>query len=202
LLADHDKLSQCKDGTLNYLEILTEMNQTAQDFFKKKGSLLDEVIEKIAGNLKRGKKILVFGNGGSAAQAQHFAAELVNKFLKERPALPAVSLTTDTSALTSIANDTDYSQVFCRQVQALAKKEDAAIGLSTSGNSPSVIKALQEAKKRGLMTVALTGRGGGKLAQIPDYLLDVPSTSTPRIQEVHLMVLHIMAQQIENRITS
>ncbi|MFP4083254.1 MAG: SIS domain-containing protein [Candidatus Aminicenantes bacterium] len=187
---------------MNYLEILTEMNQTAQDFFKKKGSLLDEVIEKIAGNLKRGKKILVFGNGGSAAQAQHFAAELVNKFLKERPALPAVSLTTDTSALTSIANDTDYSQVFCRQVQALGKKEDAAIGISTSGNSPSVIKALQEAKKRGLVTVALTGRGGGKLAQIPDYLLDVPSTFTPRIQEVHLMVLHIMAQQIESRITS
>ncbi|MFO7981153.1 MAG: SIS domain-containing protein [Candidatus Aminicenantes bacterium] len=186
---------------MNYLEILTEMNQTAQDFFKKKGSLLDEVIEKIAGNLKRGKKILVFGNGGSAAQAQHFAAELVNKFLKERPALPAVSLTTDTSALTSIANDTDYSQVFCRQVQALGNKEDAAVGLSTSGDSPSVIKAIQEAKKRGLMTVALTGRGGGKLAQIPDYLLDVPSTSTPRIQEVHLMVLHIIAQQIESRIS-
>ena len=186
---------------MNYLEILTEMNQTAQDFFKKKGSLLDEVIEKIVGNLKRGKKILVFGNGGSAAQAQHFAAELVNKFLKERPALPAVSLTTDTSALTSIANDTDYSQVFCRQVQALGNKEDVAVGLSTSGNSPSVIKAFQEAKNRGLMTVALTGRGGGKLAQIPDYLLDVPSTSTPRIQEVHLIVLHIMAQQIENRLS-
>ena len=195
------KVGLKKDGTLNYLEILTEMNQTAKDFFKKKGSLLDEVIEKIVGNLKRGKKILVFGNGGSAAQAQHFAAELVNKFLKERPALPAVSLTTDTSALTSIANDTDYSQVFCRQVQALGNKEDVAVGLSTSGNSPSVIKAFQEAKNRGLMTVALTGRGGGKLAKIPDYLLDVPSTSTPRIQEVHLMVLHIMAQQIENRLS-
>jgi D-sedoheptulose 7-phosphate isomerase len=187
---------------MGYLKISEELNQTAKDFFNTKAGLLDAVIEKTIESLNKGKKILVFGNGGSAAQAQHFAAELVNKFLKERPALPAVSLTTDTSALTSIANDTDYSQVFCRQVQALGNKEDVAVGLSTSGNSPSVIKAFQEAKNRGMMTVALTGRGGGKLAQIPDYLLDVPSTSTPRIQEVHLMVLHIMAQQIESRITS
>jgi len=177
------------------------MNQTARDFFRKKGSLLNEVIEKTVENLNKGKKILVFGNGGSASQAQHFAAELVNRFLKQRPAIPAISLTTDTSALTSIANDTDYSQVFYRQIQALGNERDIAVGLSTSGNSSSVVKALQEAKKRGLMTVALTGQGGGKLAPIPDFLLDVSSTSVPRIQEVHLMVLHIMAQEIESRLS-
>jgi len=177
------------------------MNQTARDFFAKKAALLDEVIEKTVENLNEGKKILAFGNGGSAAQAQHFAAELVNKFLIDRPAVPAVSLTTDTSALTSIANDTDYSQVFFRQIQALGNEQDIAVGLSTSGNSLSVIRALQEAKERGLMTVALTGQSGGKLAPIPDYLLDVPSDSTPRIQEVHLLILHIMAQQIENKLS-
>lgn len=185
---------------MDYLKIAQELNQTAKDFFSKKGSLLDEMIEKIVEALSKEKKILIFGNGGSAAQAQHFAAELVNKFLKERPAIPAVSLTTDTSALTSIANDTNYNEVFRRQIEALGNKKDVAAGLSTSGNSPSVVKALQEAKNLGLMTVALTGQGGGKLAQIPDYLLDVPSTSTPRIQEVHLMVLHIIAQQIEGQL--
>lgn len=187
-------------GEVDYLKTVAELEQTARDFFHEKAGLLDEVIEKTVKALNKGKKILVFGNGGSAAQAQHFAAELVNKFLKERPAVPAVSLTTDTSALTSIANDTDYSQVFSRQVQALGNEMDVAVGLSTSGNSPSVIKALQEANQRGMMTVALTGKGGGKLAQIPDYLLDVPSTSTPRIQEVHIMILHLMAQEIENQL--
>ncbi len=185
---------------MNYLKTVAELGQTARDFFHEKAYLLDEVIEKTVKALNKRKKILVFGNGGSAAQAQHFAAELVNKFLKERPAVPAVSLTTDTSALTSIANDTDYSQVFSRQIQALGNEKDVAVGLSTSGNSPSVIKALQEANRRGMMTVALTGQGGGKLASIPDYLLDVPSTSTPRIQEVHLMILHLMAQEIENQL--
>lgn len=187
---------------MDYLKIAADLSRTAHDFFKEKGLLLDKVIEKTVENLNKGKKILVFGNGGSASQAQHFAAELVNKFLKVRPALPAVSLTTDTSALTSIANDTDYSQVFRRQIEALGNGGDIAFGISTSGNSPSVIEALQEAKNRGLLTVALTGRGGGKLARIPDYLLEVPSVSTPRIQEVHLIVLHIIAQQIESRITS
>jgi len=183
---------------LDYLKRVADLNQAASNFFSEKAALLDRVIEKTVEALNKGKKVLIFGNGGSASQAQHFAAELVNRFLKERPALPAVSLTTDTSALTSIANDTDYSQVFSRQIQALGKRDDIAVGLSTSGNSLSVKKALQEAKIRGLMTVALTGQGGGKLASIPDYLLDVPSTSTPRIQEVHLMILHFMAQGIEN----
>ena len=188
---------------MDYLiEIAEELNQAARNFFNKNGNLLEEVIRKTVEHLNKGKKILVFGNGGSAAQAQHFAAELVNKFLKTRKAVPAVSLTTDTSALTSIANDMGYSRVFSRQIQALGMEQDVAVGISTSGNSPSVIHALKVANDKGLMTVALTGRGGGKLVQIPDYLLDVPSASTPRVQEVHLLILHIMAQEIELKIKS
>ncbi len=147
--------------------------------------------------MKAGHKILVFGNGGSAAQAQHFAAELVNRFLKERPALPAISLTTDTSALTSISNDISFDLVFSRQIEALGQTGDIALGLSTSGNSPNVIEAINAAKKKGMLTVVLTGRGGGKLSSLPDYLLDVPSESVPRIQEAHLFVLHLWAQMIE-----
>ncbi len=187
---------------MDYLiEIAEELNQAARNFFNKNGNLLEEVIRKTVEHLNKGKKVLVFGNGGSAAQAQHFAAELVNKFLKTRKAVPAVSLTTDTSALTSIANDMGYSQVFSRQIQALGKARDVAVGISTSGNSPSVLHALKVATDKGLMTVALTGKGGGKLARIPDYLLDVPSASTPRVQEVHLLILHIMAQKIEDRLS-
>lgn len=187
---------------MDYLRKITEeLNQTARNFFEKNGDLLEEVIQKTVKHLNKGKKVLVFGNGGSAAQAQHFAAELVNKFLKNRKAVPAVSLTTDTSALTSIANDRGYSHVFNRQIEALGKEQDVAVGISTSGNSPSVINALKAAHDKGLMTVALTGRGGGKLARIPDHLLDVPSASTPRVQEVHLLILHIMAQEIEDRLS-
>ena len=150
-----------------------------------------------------GGKILVFGNGGSAAEAQHFAAELVNKFLKERRALPAISLTTDTSAITSIGNDRSFDRIFSRQIEALGRKGDVAIALSTSGNSPNIIEGLKAAKTIGMVTIALTGEGGGKLAETPgaapDYLLDVPSKSTPRIQEVHLVVLHIIAEEIESK---
>jgi D-sedoheptulose 7-phosphate isomerase len=147
--------------------------------------------------LRSGHKILVFGNGGSASQAQHFASELVNRFLRERPALAALALTTDTSALTSIANDADYEQVFSRQVEALGSPGDVALGLSTSGNSPNVLKALGKAKEMGLVTVALTGRAGGLLVDLADYLLDVPSDATPRIQEIHLLLLHLMAEDLE-----
>ena len=187
---------------MDYLiKITEELDQTARDFLNKNGDLLEEAIQRTAEHLKKGKKVLVFGNGGSAAQAQHFAAELVNRFMKTRKAVPAVSLTTDTSALTSIANDMGYSHVFSRQIEALGQEQDIAVGISTSGNSPSVVNALQAAHDQGLMTTALTGRGGGKLAGIPDYLLDVPSDSTPRVQEVHLLILHIMAQEIENRLS-
>lgn len=173
----------------------------AEEFFSKKSAIIREIIDIIAGRLGEGKKILIFGNGGSAAEAQHFAAELVNKFLKVRRALPALALTTDTSALTSIGNDSSFDFVFSRQVEALGEKGDVALGLSTSGNSANVIEALKEARKKGLVTLALTGKGGGKLAGIPDYLLDVPSTSTPRIQEIHLLLLHLLAEELEKRFT-
>ncbi len=177
-----------------------ELEKVTQEFFLEKSALFEEIIEVMVECLRSGQKILVFGNGGSAAQAQHFASELVNKFLKQRPALPALSLTTDTSALTSIANDGSFDQVFSRQIQALGEKGDVALGLSTSGNSPNVIEAFKDAKQKEIVTVALTGEGGGRMSSLPDFLLEVPSTSTPRIQEVHLLLLHLLAEEIEIRL--
>jgi D-sedoheptulose 7-phosphate isomerase len=184
---------------------------------------LESAMSAMVRALKTGRKILVFGNGGSAAEAQHFAAELVNRFLKDRRAIPALALTTDTSALTAIANDTSFDQVFSRQIEALGEKGDVAIALSTSGNSPNIIEGLKAAKAKGMLTIALTGEGGGKLAlmpaptgkgagkqasksgvapdAVPDHLLAVPSKSTPRIQEAHLLILHIMAENIEARLS-
>jgi D-sedoheptulose 7-phosphate isomerase len=158
---------------------------------------LESAISAMVRALKAGRKVLVFGNGGSAAEAQHFAAELVNRFLKERRAIPALALTTDTSALTAIANDTSFDQVFSRQIEALGEKGDVAIALSTSGNSPNIIEGLKAAKAKGMLTIALTGEGGGKLAGLADILVAAPSKSTPRIQEAHLLLLHIMAEKIE-----
>jgi D-sedoheptulose 7-phosphate isomerase len=151
-------------------------------------------------SLRSGHKILIFGNGGSASQSQHFAAELINKFFKVRSPLPAISLTTDTSVLTSIANDFSFDFVFSKQIEALGEKGDVAIGLSTSGNSPNIIYAFESARKRGINTIAITGNGGGKMADVCDYLLDVPSDVTPRIQEVHLLILHIFAEEIEKNL--
>lgn len=182
---------------MDYRKIIEEWRKIAEDFFAAKGELFKKMAGLLCEKLKEGHKILIFGNGGSASQSQHFAAELVNKFLKERAPLRAIALSTDTSALTSIANDTSFQYVFSRQIEALGDKGDAAIGLSTSGNSPNIVEALKAAKRRGLLTVALTGEGGGKVGPLADYLLDVPSKSTPRIQEVHLLLLHLLAQEIE-----
>ena len=186
---------------MGYEHVAKELSQIMEEFFVEKGHLLDRVIARAVESLKAGGKILVFGNGGSAAQAQHFAAELVNKFLKQRPALPAISLTTDTSALTSIANDTSFAFVFSRQIEALGKKGDMVLGLSTSGNSTNVIEAIKKAKEEDLVTVVFTGKGGGKLRSLPDILIDIPSRSTPRIQEAHLILLHLLAQEIEMRMS-
>lgn len=185
---------------MNYENMIKELSQILEEFFSTRAHLFEEVVTRTVESLRTAHKILIFGNGGSAAQAQHFAAELVNKFLKERPPLRAISLTTDTSALTSIANDTSFDQVFSRQIEALGEKGDVALGLSTSGNSPNVIKAITVAKEKELLTVAFTGKGGGKLSSLPDYLLDVPSESTPRVQEVHIFLLHLLAQEIEEKI--
>lgn len=152
-------------------------------------------------SLKTRGKVVLFGNGGSAADAQHIAAELVGRFKKERPSMPALALTTNTSALTAIANDYDYATVFSRQVQALVNKNDVVVGISTSGNSPNVIRGLKAAKHKGARTIALTGNTG-KLKELADLALCVPSKNTPRIQEVHILIGHILAHLIEEGYTS
>lgn len=185
---------------MSFQDVIEEVKKIAEDFFKNRGTLFEKVINLFTEKLKDGHKILVFGNGGSAAQAQHFAAELVNKFLKERPPIKALALSTDTSALTSIANDTSFDHVFSRQVEALGEEGDIALGLSTSGNSPNIVEAMKCAKEKGLVTVALTGKDGGRLHSRVDHLLDVPSENTPRIQEVHILLLHLLAQETEKRL--
>jgi D-sedoheptulose 7-phosphate isomerase len=147
--------------------------------------------------LKAGKKLLVFGNGGSASDAQHMSAELVGRFQRERAAMAAIALTTDTSILTSIANDYSYKQVFARQVEALGQPGDVAFGISTSGESPNVVMALQVAKARGMKTIALTGRDGGSVGRAADIHVNVPDQSTARVQEVHRTLIHVMCEVIE-----
>ena len=185
---------------MDYQKIQDELSQVIKDFFSQRSDLFQKMVDAVTEALKNGRKILIFGNGGSAAEAQHFAAELVNKFLRVRKPIRAIALTTDTSTLTSIANDSSYDQVFSRQVEALADEGDIVLALSTSGTSANVIEALNAARKKGLLTVAMTGQGGRKLAPLADYLLDIPSTSTPRIQEVHLLLLHLLAQELEDRL--
>jgi D-sedoheptulose 7-phosphate isomerase len=146
-----------------------------------------------------GGKLLLFGNGGSAADAQHLAAEFINRFLINRPALPAIALTTDSSVLTSIGNDFSFSQIFARQIRALGKPEDLALGISTSGSSANVIKALKTAREMGIRTAALTGglAPHPELGAVTDLVLTVPSDSTPHIQETHLWVEHLLCEMVE-----
>jgi len=147
---------------------------------------------------RAGGKLLIFGNGGSAADAQHMAAELVNRLQRERAALAALALSTDTSILTSIANDYTFERVFVRQIEALGRPGDVALGISTSGGSPSVVKALEAARSRGLKTIALTGRNGGGAAAAADIHVNVPSDSTARIQEVHRTLIHAVCELVES----
>src|SRR3954453_12233824 len=148
--------------------------------------------------LQAGHKVLVFGNGGSAADAQHVAAELVGRFQKERAAMAGLALTVDTSALTAIANDYSFKQVFARQIEALGQPGDVALGISTSGESPNVVSALQVARERGLKTIALTGRDGGRVGAAAEIHVNVPDQNTARVQEVHRTLLHVMCEVIEN----
>jgi D-sedoheptulose 7-phosphate isomerase len=145
---------------------------------------------------RKGNKVLLFGNGGSAADAQHIACELAGKFYLDRAPLPAIALTTNTSSLTAIANDYSYEEVFVRQVKGLVKQGDVVIGISTSGNSPNVLRGIEEAKRLGATTITLTGRGG-RLKELADYVLSVPSVDTPRIQEAHITAGHIICYLVE-----
>ncbi len=159
--------------------------------------VLNEIVQLLIRTLQAGNKIILFGNGGSAADSQHIAAELVSKFRRDRQALPAIALTTDTSILTSIANDYGYENVFSRQIEALGRPGDVAIGISTSGNSPNVIQGVKTALAKGMITVGFTGEEGGELKDWVDICFRVPSRSTPRIQEVHITVAHAMCELIE-----
>jgi phosphoheptose isomerase len=145
-----------------------------------------------------GGKLLIFGNGGSAADAQHLAAELVNRFQRERDAIAAVALTTDASILTSVANDYSFDRVFVRQVEALGRAGDVALGISTSGESDNVVKGLEAARARGLKTIALTGRDGGSLGRVADVHVNVPEQSTARVQEVHRTLIHAICELFED----
>jgi D-sedoheptulose 7-phosphate isomerase len=161
--------------------------------------LVEQAASLIEAALRAGGKVLACGNGGSAADAQHFTAELVGRHRSTRRALAAVALGTDTSALTAIGNDSGFERVFARQLEALGDPGDVLLAISTSGSSPNVVAAAREARARSLQVVALTGRGGGRLSEWSDLLLAVPSVDTPRIQEVHGLCLHIIAELVESR---
>jgi D-sedoheptulose 7-phosphate isomerase len=150
--------------------------------------------------LKKGGKIMVFGNGGSAADAQHMVCELVGRFKKERKGIPAISLAVNTSNLTAIANDYSYDESFKRQIEALGSKNDIAFAISTSGNAKNVIEAVKKAKEIGIKVIALSGKAGGELSKCADMSLIVPSNNTPRIQESHILIIHILCEIIENNI--
>jgi D-sedoheptulose 7-phosphate isomerase len=155
------------------------------------------VAELLVGAFQRGNKLILFGNGGSAADAQHIAAEFVGRFAFDRPALPALALSVNTSAVTAIGNDYGFDVVFLRQMEALARQGDVAIGITTSGNSPNVVRALLAAKKMGVHTIALSGAGGGKVKDAADHCICVPSAETPRIQESHILIGHIISDLVE-----
>lgn len=179
------------------IKIFRESNQSKEIFVNENLKRIVAVVEAVTTALKAGNKILLFGNGGSAADAQHLAAEFVNRFVIERPPLPAIALTTDTSVITSIGNDYDFTDIFSKQIRAIGQKGDIAWGMSTSGASANVIKALEVAKKIGMITIGLTGRDGGDVARIVDHSLNVSSTSTPRIQEVHITVGHVICEMVD-----
>jgi len=181
--------------------IQNELNAHAQTIARIMEEMIpqiEEVAQLVVATLKRGNKVLLCGNGGSAADAQHIAAELSGRYKQERRALGGIALTTDTSALTAIANDYGYDRVFDRQVEALARPGDLLIGLSTSGNSLNVISAFAVAKLMGCYTVGLSGKGGGEMNRICHLNLVVPSNDTPRIQEMHILIGHIICQAVDD----
>jgi D-sedoheptulose 7-phosphate isomerase len=167
-------------------------------FLKEHRATVSVVVDVVAARLLAGNKVMLFGNGGSAADAQHLAAEFVNRFLLERPPLPAIALSTDTSILTSIGNDYGYAEVFAKQVKALGREGDVAIALSTSGNSPNVLRAVEVCKKTGIITVGLTGGDGGKLGAMVDHHLRVAASRlSPRIQETHILIGHVICELVD-----
>jgi D-sedoheptulose 7-phosphate isomerase len=184
-------------NTEDIRQLVAESTGLKERFFTESGPLLLEVGARLAESLLQGGRVLTFGNGGSAADAQHLAAELVGPFRRQRPGLAALALSTDPSVVTALGNDLGFDAVFRRQVEAHGRPGDVALGITTSGRSPNVVAGLRAARERGLHTVGLTGNGGGDLAGLVHHLIDVPHTDTARIQEVHVMVVHLLCQVVE-----
>jgi D-sedoheptulose 7-phosphate isomerase len=187
-----------KDAIVKAFE---ESIRVKQAFLRDNLEVLMQVIDLIVAAFKNGHKLLLFGNGGSAADAQHIAAEFTNRYLLERPPLPALALTTDSSALTAIANDYNYEQIFAKQILALGKPGDIAVAISTSGNSPNVLKALDACKSIGICTIGLTGGSGGKMIGKVDCMLRVAEgKNSPRIQETHILVGHVICDIVDQKL--
>jgi D-sedoheptulose 7-phosphate isomerase len=179
---------------------LKSHNETMNAVGATLGEPITECVQLIVSALQNGYKVLTMGNGGSAADAQHLAAELVGRFLPERKALPAIALTTDTSILTAVGNDYGFDEVFKRQVEALARPGDILIGISTSGNSTNIVRALEVGREIGVTTIGLLGRDGGAIGKLVDIALTVPAFDTPRIQEAHLFVIHTLCDLVEKHL--
>jgi D-sedoheptulose 7-phosphate isomerase len=179
-------------------QIARESIEAKRAFFDANAEAVARAAEMVIASVRGGGKVLVFGNGGSAADAQHIAAELVNRLNYDHPPIPAIALTTDTSILTSIGNDSSFDKVFERQVRALGHKGDVALAISTSGNSPNVLRAVEAAREIGITTIALGGRDGGKLAALSELALVVNADSTQRIQETHITIAHVLCELVED----
>jgi D-sedoheptulose 7-phosphate isomerase len=186
-----------KDGAQLVDHVVAESLRIKSRFFSDNAARIASAAETIAQGLQNGHKLLLFGNGGSAADAQHLAAEFVVRFIPDRKPLPALSLSTDTSILTASSNDYGYPSVFSRQIQALGARGDIAIAISTSGNSPSVLEGIDMARSRGLFTIGFTGETGGQMIDRVEVLFRVPSRVTPRIQETHLLLGHILCELVD-----
>jgi len=181
-------------------DILLESIQVKEEILRNQVDAILEIAELMIDCLKKDGKVIVFGNGGSASDSQHIAAELVGRFKKDRSALAGIALTTNTSILTSLANDYGYDVVFSRQIEALGKKNDIALGISTSGKAKNVTLAIKQAKKMGIKTVVLSGGDGGDIVKLADVSLVVPSKVTARIQEAHITIAHIICEMIEQEL--
>ncbi|MBM3251299.1 MAG: D-sedoheptulose 7-phosphate isomerase [Candidatus Omnitrophica bacterium] len=182
------------------VKIIQESISVKESLIRTQVATIVKIAELVIDCLKKGNKIILFGNGGSAADSQHIAAELVGRFQKERRGLAAIALTTNTSTLTAIANDYSFDEIFSRQIEAIAKNGDVAIGISTSGKAKNVIKAIKKAKSIGLNTVGLSGCDGGELAKTADISLIVASKVTARIQEAHITIGHVICELVENNL--
>lgn len=182
-------------------EIVSESLSVKQQIWKDPGLIgrVAEIVDLIVSRFRAGKHLYFCGNGGSAADAQHLAAEFSGRFYINRDALPSEALHCNTSYLTAVANDYSYDLIYSRLIKGIGKREDILVGMSTSGNSINILKAFETAREKGITTIGMTGEGGGKLAAISDYLIDIPSRNTPRIQEGHMLLGHIICQLVEEK---